>query len=112
MALNRLPSRIGRAPSRVAALPKKVESFYASSEWRNYRKAHKEQTRRLHGGVWCCVCGSAHKLILDHVIERRDGGPDFPPFEGAKWYCGGCHNAKTARAKLARVSGSAKGGAR
>jgi 5-methylcytosine-specific restriction endonuclease McrA len=109
MALKRLPSRIGRAPSRVASLPKKVESFYASAEWRAYRKQHRDQTRQLHGGVWCCVCGSSEKLVLDHVVERRDGGPDFPPFEGAKWYCGGCHNVKTARARLKRVAKAGRG---
>ncbi len=111
MALKRLPRQIGRAPVPVPALPKKVDSFYASAEWRAYRQRHKEQTKALQGGVWCSVCGSRHKLILDHVIERRDGGPDFPPHDGAKWYCTGCHNAKTARARLARVtSGGRPGG--
>jgi 5-methylcytosine-specific restriction endonuclease McrA len=105
MTISRLPSRFGRAPSRVPSLPKKVERFYASAEWKAYRKAHRERTRREQGGVWCVVCGSTERLILDHVVERRDGGPDFPPHEGARWYCGGCHNAKTARARVARVSG-------
>jgi len=103
MALKRLPGRMGRAPSRVAALPKKAESFYQSAEWRAYRSAHKAETVRRQGGVWCAVCGSRHKLVLDHVVERRDGGPDFPAHDGAKWYCSGCHNAKTARARMARV---------
>ena len=105
MTISRLPSRFGRPPSRVPALPKKVERFYASAEWKAYRKRHREGTRQEQGGVWCVVCGSTERLILDHVIERRDGGPDFPPHEGARWYCGGCHNAKTARARSARVGG-------
>jgi 5-methylcytosine-specific restriction endonuclease McrA len=109
MAIGRLPSRMGRAPSRVAMLPKKAESFYQSAGWLAYRKAHRAETVRRQGGVWCVVCGSRHKLILDHVVERRDGGPDFPSHDGAKWYCGGCHNAKTARARAARISGVAKG---
>jgi 5-methylcytosine-specific restriction endonuclease McrA len=106
--IKRLPGRIGRVPVRVAALPKKAESFYQSAEWRAYRKAHRERTAREQGGVWCVVCGSRHKLTLDHVVERRDGGPDFPRHDGAKWYCAGCHSAKTAREKLARVSGGVR----
>ena len=101
--IKRLPNRIGRAPVRVAALPKKVERFYASAEWKRYRAWHRKETKARQGGVWCVVCGSTVRLILDHVVERRDGGPDFPAFAGAKWYCGGCHNAKTAKAKAERV---------
>lgn len=86
-------------------MPKVAEGFYLSAEWRAYRKAHRDETRRREGGVWCSVCGSGERLILDHVEERKDGGADFPPYEGARWYCGGCHNAKTARARAARASG-------
>ena len=103
--LRQLPGRMGRLPSRVAFRPKVAESFYLSAEWKAYRAAHRAQTKARHGGVWCCVCGGGGRLILDHVIERRDGGPDFPPFDGAKWYCAGCHNTKTARAKAQRVRG-------
>jgi len=102
--IKRLPGRLGRVPVRVAALPKKAESFYQSAGWRAYRTAHRAETVRRQGGVWCSVCGSKHKLILDHVVERREGGPDFPPHDGARWYCSGCHNTKTARARLARVA--------
>lgn len=86
-------------------LPKKVESFYTSPGWRAYRAWHKGETIKRNGGLWCSVCGEGGRLILDHTVERRDGGPDFPPFEGAKWHCSGCHNAKTARAKVTRVAG-------
>lgn len=103
-AIRRLPARIGRAPVGVRALPKKAERFYQSAEWRAYRAAHRAETVRRQGGLWCCVCGSKDRLILDHVVERRDGGADFPAHDGARWYCGGCHNAKTARARVARVA--------
>jgi len=106
VVIKRLPARVGRAPSRVAALPKKVERFYASPEWKRYRSAHRAWTKAKQGGVWCCVCGSTERLILDHVVERRDGGPDLPPYEGAKWYCTGCHNAKTAAARARRAGGA------
>lgn len=84
-------------------MPKVAERFYLSAEWKDYRKRHRDWTRAKLGAVWCCICGSTERLILDHVVERKDGGPDFPPFEGAKWYCGACHNTKTARARASRA---------
>jgi 5-methylcytosine-specific restriction endonuclease McrA len=51
------------------------------------------------------VCGGTNRLILDHRVERRDGGADFPPFEEADWFCAGCHNTKTARARALRAGG-------
>jgi len=102
--LRTAPSRIGRPPRRIASPPRKAESFYLSREWRLYRARHKAWTIARLGGLWCAVCGAAGKLILDHKHERRDGGADFPPFDGAEWLCPGCHNAKTARAKAERVA--------
>ena len=92
-------------PARVAALPKRADRFYLSPEWRDYRKRHRAWTKQRKGGVWCCVCGGGGRLILDHRVERRDGGADFPPFEEADWYCAGCHNRKTAAAKAKRTGG-------
>ena len=92
--------------ARVRAMPKVAESFYQSAEWRAYRKRHRDWTRARKGGVWCCTCGAGGRLILDHRVERRDGGADFPPFEEADWYCTGCHNRKTSEAKTQRVGGS------
>lgn len=86
-------------------MPKMAERFYLSAEWKQYRREHRAWTRAQHGGVWCCVCGSAERLILDHDVERKDGGAEFPPFAQAKWYCTAHHNAKTARARAARASG-------
>lgn len=108
--LTRLPGRIAAMPSRVKVLPKRAEGFYASAEWKAYRERHRAWTVQRQGGVWCAVCGSTKRLILDHVVERRDGGADFPPFEGARWLCGAHHNAKTAAAKKARAQGEAGGG--
>lgn len=104
--LSRLPSKMAAMPGRVRALPKKAESFYQSAAWRAYRAAHKAWTIARQGGVWCCKCGSTRRLILDHRVERRDGGPDFPLNDEADWYCTGCHNAKTAEAKAKRAEGS------
>jgi 5-methylcytosine-specific restriction enzyme A len=104
--LTQLPARVGGIGPRVRSMPKEAERFYASEGWKAYRSAHRAWTKARLGGVWCCVCGAARRLILDHVIERKDGGPDFPPYEGAKWYCTGCHNTKTSKARASRASGA------
>jgi 5-methylcytosine-specific restriction endonuclease McrA len=101
--LKQLGARLGSIAPRVRAMPKVAERFYLSAEWKAYRAWHRAETRRRAGAVWCCVCGGTERLILDHVIERKDGGADFPAFEGARWYCGGCHNTKTAKARAARA---------
>lgn len=101
--LRQLGARVGSVAPRVRAMPKLADRFYLSPEWKGYRSWHRAETKRRHGGVWCCICGCAGRLILDHVVERKDGGPDFPPFEGANWYCTAHHNAKTARARATRA---------
>ncbi|MGL5446561.1 MAG: HNH endonuclease [Rhabdaerophilum sp.] len=103
--LRQLPARLGGMAARVKAMPKVAERFYLSAEWRAYRSAHRAWTKARQGGVWCCVCGSVARLILDHRVERKDGGADFPPYEEADWYCGGCHNTKTAKARHQRAGG-------
>lgn len=103
--LKGLPPRIAALPPKVAAAPKRADRFYQSKEWLSYRKRHAAWTRKVNGGLWCCVCGSTHRLILDHRVERKDGGEDFPPFEQADWHCAACHNRKTADAKARRASG-------
>ncbi|MAY20304.1 MAG: HNH endonuclease [Erythrobacteraceae bacterium] len=101
--LKAMPARLGGLPSRVRALPKTAERFYTSPEWKQYRRDHRAWAVRRDGGCWCAVCGAGGRLILDHKVERKDGGADFPPYEGCEWLCTGCHNAKTAQAKAARV---------
>ena len=103
--LKAMPGRLGAMPVKVAAAPKRAEGFYQSAEWQQYKRDHREWTKAQQGGVWCCRCGSTHRLILDHTVERKDGGADFPPFAGAKWHCAACHNAKTSEAKAARARG-------
>ena len=103
--LTALPSRLSGLPARVKALPKRAEGFYQSAAWKAYRRAHAAWTRARQGGLWCCVCGATGRLILDHRVERKDGGADFPPYEEADWYCTGCHNRKTAEARAKRARG-------
>lgn len=103
--LTSAPGRLVAVPAKVGSAPKVAETFYRSPEWLAYRKRHRAWTVEQQGGVWCAVCGSTHRLILDHRIERRDGGEDFPPFAEADWLCGAHHNEKTAKAKAARARG-------
>lgn len=103
--LKTMPARVGSLPPRVRAMPKVADRFYQSPEWLAYRKAHRRWTMERQGGVWCVVCGSTHRLILDHRIERSDGGDDFPPYQMADWHCAACHNAKTARERAKRATG-------
>lgn len=97
---------MGGLAARVKALPKAAEGFYLSAEWRAYRAGHKAWTIARQGGLWCCKCGGTNRLILDHRVERRDGGADFPPYDQADWYCTGCHNSKTVAAKAQRARGN------
>ncbi len=108
--LTHMAPRLGSLGARVRSLPKRAAGFYLSAEWRAYRQDHAAWTKARLGGLWCCVCGRGGRLILDHEIERKDGGPDFPPYEGAKWQCTGCHNAKTAAARARRAGATAKVG--
>lgn len=105
--LGRMPSMLGTMPALIKAAPKVAEHFYQSPEWADYRRRHREWTIARQGGVWCCRCGSAKRLILDHRVERKDGGADFPPFEEADWLCGRHHAEKTAVARARRAAGRA-----
>jgi len=77
-------------------MPKQAESFYKSPEW--------AQARRDQPNKWCVVCGVTQRLILDHKVERKDGGADLDP-ANLEWLCLPCHNRKTAQAKAKRARG-------
>ncbi|OAI30574.1 hypothetical protein A1351_22685 [Methylosinus sp. R-45379] len=100
---------------------KRTDDFYRSPGW----NAFKKQIRAERGRV-CERCGKTYEgdgspvdLILDHIIERRDGGADLDP-HNVQQLCvatggngrphadgkrGGCHNRKTAEAKQIRAHG-------
>jgi len=96
--LKALPPRIGTLPPRVAAMPKVADPFYQSREW--------SEARRRQPDKWCVVCGSRSRLVLDHKVERKDGGADLDP-ANLQWLCHAHHQAKTSaeRAKRARGDG-------
>lgn len=80
-------------------LPKKAEGFYTSPEWRGL-VADVKRAR----GSFCQRCGSRHRVIADHIVERKDGGADLDE-SNVELLCAACHNRKTAAARAARARG-------
>lgn len=96
-------ARLGIAPVRTSLRPppKIAEQFYMSPEWRGLVKRIKA-TR----GNWCQRCGSTHRVIADHIKERRDGGADLDE-TNIELLCHACHQRKTAQAQARRARGEA-----
>lgn len=97
--LSAMPPRLDRLGPRVRALPKVAEQFYQSREWRSL-VARIKRVR----GAWCVQCGSNHRLIGDHIVERKDGGADLDD-GNVELLCAACHNRKTAAARAKRARG-------
>lgn len=99
--LTNMGSRLSGMPSRIQCMPKIVEDFYTSPEWRALvasRKRdpdYKAACKRARGG---------ERVILDHVVERKDGGADLDP-ANTKWLTNSEHQAKTAEARRRRALG-------
>lgn len=94
-------ARIGPAPAKstLRPPPKIADSFYLSPEWRGLVAQIKRER-----GAWCQRCGSNHRLIGDHIVERRDGGADLDPMN-IELLCHACHQRKTAQAQARRARG-------
>lgn len=99
--LARLAPRIGALSPRVTLRPKEAEGFYKSPEWRRF-----VQSIKARRGNFCEDCGSNHRVIGDHIVERKDGGADFDE-QNIRLRCIRCHNSKTAQARKARALGMA-----
>jgi 5-methylcytosine-specific restriction protein A len=84
---------------RVKPALKIAEAFYLSPEWRRLVASIKRER-----GSRCEECGSRHRVIADHVVERSDGGADLDP-ANVKLRCFTCHQRKTALARKLRASG-------
>lgn len=101
--LKALGARIAPMVAKVKAAPKLVEGFYSSTAWRGLVADRKrdpdyaEAKRRAKPG---------ERMILDHVVERKDGGADLDP-ANTKWLTFSEHQAKTAAARKARALGRA-----
>ena len=95
-------ARIAARPARFAAAPKRVEPFYKSKEWLALVALRKRDAD------YFAALGRAkakgERVILDHVTERKDGGADLEA-ANTQWLTHSEHQAKTARAKRARLAG-------
>jgi 5-methylcytosine-specific restriction enzyme A len=96
-----MPARLGSAPSRLRPPPKLTDRFYSSPEWAALKARRKldpdyfeAKRRRKYPG---------ERLILDHRIERKDGGLALDP-ANTQWLTMSEHQAKTAKAKAERAT--------
>ncbi len=101
MPLKSITPRLNTLSSTLRRAPKAVDPFYLTAEW----KALARYIKQLRGYA-CEMCGKdfskqRHKLIADHIIERKDGGADLDP-GNLQCLCAGCHNRKTAQARRNR----------
>lgn len=94
--------RLGGLAPRVRSAPKVAEDFYQSREWRALRARRTRDGDYFGALVRAKKDGSNGRVILDHVVERRDGGADLDP-ANTKWLTFNEHQAKTAKAKAARA---------
>lgn len=97
--LKAMPERIGGLASRVRFAPKVAERFYLSPEWRALVARRKRDADYF---IARARAKPGERMILDHVVERRDGGADLDP-ANTEWLTFSEHQAKTARAKRARA---------
>jgi 5-methylcytosine-specific restriction protein A len=100
--LSQLPARLAPLAARVRALPKEAEPFYRSKAWREL-----VERRKLDADYFAAMRRRKYegeRLILDHVVERKDGGADLDP-ANTQWLTMSEHQAKTAAAKAKRAKG-------
>ncbi|KZK76316.1 HNH endonuclease [Pseudovibrio sp. W64] len=104
MPLKSITPRLNTLGSTLRKAPKAIDPFYLTAEW----KALAKYIKQLRGYV-CEMCGKdfsklQHKLIADHIVERKDGGSDLDP-GNIQCLCTWCHNRKTAQARRMRCQG-------
>lgn len=104
--LKALGARVGSMPAKVRAAPKVAEGFYSSPAWRAL-VADRKRDPDYHLARQRARKGE--RLILDHKIERKDGGADLDP-TNTEWLTFSEHQAKTAKARAARAQGRTWGG--
>ncbi|WP_074882062.1 HNH endonuclease [Pseudovibrio axinellae] len=101
MSLKSISPRLASLKPTLRKAPKAVDPFYLTREW----KALASYIKQLRGYV-CEACGKdfskqKHKLIADHIVERKDGGADLD-LGNVQCLCTWCHNRKTAKARRNR----------
>lgn len=104
--LKALGSRLSSMPAKVKAAPKVAEGFYSSAAWRGLVADRK---RDLDYHLARQRAKPGERMILDHKVERKDGGADLDP-SNTEWLTFSEHQAKTAKARAARAQGRTWGG--
>jgi len=97
--LRSAPPILGSPPPMLRHAPKQADPFYRSPEWQALR------IRRMRDADYATAKARAkpgERLILDHVIERKDGGADLDP-ANTVWRTNSEHQAKTAKVKRGRA---------
>ncbi|MGZ8286126.1 MAG: HNH endonuclease [Allosphingosinicella sp.] len=100
--LQAMPGRLGAMPAKLRAAPKAAEAFYTSPEWR----ALVRRVKRARGNR-CQRRGCptpAHRIIADHIVERKDGGAPLDE-RNIELLCFTHHQQKTAAARKRRARG-------
>lgn len=95
-----MPARLSSPPAKVRAAPKVAEGFYQSGAWRSL-----VADRKLDADYFAARARAkpGERLILDHKVERKDGGADLDP-ANTEWLTHSEHQAKTARARVERAT--------
>lgn len=99
--LRQLSPRLAPLAPRLRALPREGDRFYQSREWKALVAARKLDGDYF-GALKRAKADGSARVILDHRIERRDGGADLDP-GNTQWLTHTEHQAKTAKAARARV---------
>jgi hypothetical protein len=105
--LKALGPRLGGMPAKVKAAPKVAEGFYSSPEWRGLMADIRRERGNRCERAGCPT--PTHRVIGDHIVERKDGGADLDP-RNVELLCFTHHQQKTAAARAARAQGRTWGG--
>jgi 5-methylcytosine-specific restriction enzyme A len=99
--------------SKLKQTPKRVDRFYLSLDYRQWRDAviakaggrceaiEDCSTASPNCSSRCTKAAPFHRMFADHIKERRDGGDPLDPNNG-QCLCGRHHTLKTARARAER----------
>ena len=96
-----MPGRLATIGPRLRPPPKQAEPFYQSKAWRQL-----VARRKLDSDYFAALARrkAGERVILDHVVERKDGGDDLDP-ANTEWLTFTEHQRKTAAARAKRARG-------
>lgn len=106
--LRNIPPRLQSVETRTAIpAAKRADAELLTSEHRAWRRAVMEragwQCEAVDHSVRCDRRSPAHRLIADHIAERKDGGALADPANG-RALCLHHHGLKTMQARAARMA--------